>query len=146
MNTQLLPRKPWLGLSLLGVEYALLGWYLAAHHVFWLVGAFVVITTVAIAWKSNPMLESLAWFGKQQVFVAIGISLLFSVIVALTLVKPILLSLIPLPLVTLLYALLEMRAVGFKQSEIFLWIVLITGLSLGLGEAIDLFITPSMRY
>jgi hypothetical protein len=146
MNTQIFPRTPWLALSLLGIEYALLGWYLAAHHVFWLVGTLVVSTTLAVASKSNPMLEFLAWLSKQQIIVTIGVSLLFSLVVALSLVKPILLSLIPLPLITLLYALLEMRAVGFKQFDVFLWIVLVTGLSLGLGEAVDLFITPSMRY
>lgn len=146
MNTQLVPRKPWLALSLLAIAYALLGWYLAAHHVFWLVGSFIVITTLVIGWKSNPMLEFLAWFVRQQIFVVIGISLLFSLVVALTFVRPMLLSLVPLPLITLLYALLEMRTAEFKQSDIFIWLVIITGVGLGLGEAVDLFITPSMRY
>lgn len=146
MNAQLLPRNPWLGLSLLGVECALLGWYLAAHHVFWLISTIIVMTTFTIAHKSNPMLKSLSWLTKQQVFVVIGASLLFSLIVALALVNPILLSLIPLPLITLTFALLEMRAAGFKRSDIFIWLVVITGWGLGLGEAIDLFIAPSMRY
>jgi hypothetical protein len=146
MNTQILNSKSVLALSLLGVEYALLGWYLAAHHIFGLVGTFVVISTLVIAWKSNPVLELLAWLIKQQVLVVIVISLLFSVLVALTLVKPILLSLIVVPFITLLYALLEMRAAAFRQTEIFLWSIIITSLALGLGEAVDLFITPSMRY
>lgn len=146
MNAQLLPRQPWLALSLLGAGYALLGWYLAAHHVFWLVNTFIVVTTLTIVWKSNPMLESLVWLIRQQIFVVISVSLLFSLVVALIFVNPTLLSLIPLPLVTLIYALLEMRTVGFKQTEIFIWSVVITGLGLGLGEAIDLFVAPSMRY
>lgn len=146
MNTQFLPQKPWLALSLLAVGSALLGWYLAAHHVFGLVSIFIILTTLVIAQRNHPMLESLAWLIKQQVLVVIGISLLFSLVVALTFVNPILLSLIPLPLVTLIYALLEMRMAGFKQAEIFIWLVVITGLGLGFGEAIDLFVTPSMRY
>jgi hypothetical protein len=146
MNAKLLPQKTWLALSLLGVGYALLGWYLAAHHVFWLVSAFIVVTTLTIAWKSNPMLESLAWLIQQPVFVVISVSFLFSLVVALTFVNPMLLSLIPLPAVTLIYALLEMRTAGFKQNEVFIWLVMITGLGLGLGEGIDLFIAPSMRY
>jgi hypothetical protein len=146
MNAQLLPRQPWLALSLLGVGYALLGWYLAAHHVFWLVNTFIIGTTLTIAWKSNPMLESLFWLIRQPVFVVISVSLLFSSVIALIFVNPTLLSLIPLPLVTLIYALLEMRTAGFKQTEIFVWSVIITGLGLCLGEGIDLFIAPSMRY
>ncbi|MBD2102402.1 hypothetical protein [Leptolyngbya sp. FACHB-261] len=146
MNAELLAGKPWLAFSLLGVGYALLGWYLAAHHVFWLVGTLVGIATLAIAWKSNPMLEFLAWLVRQRVFVVIGVSFLFSLFVALIPVQPVLLSLIPLPLITLLYALLEMRLAGFQQSDILIWSVIITGFSLGLGEAIDLFVAPSMRY
>lgn len=146
MNAQPVSRNPWLALSLLALSYSLLGWYLAAQHVFWLVGTFTVITTLIFVWKSNPVLEFLAWLIKQQVLVIIGVSLLFSLFVALALAHPSLFSLVPLPLITLLYALLEMRTAEFKQSEIFLWSVIITGLGLGLGEAIDLFIAPSMRY
>jgi hypothetical protein len=146
MNAQLLPRQSWLVLSLLGVGYALLGWYLAAHHVFWLVSAFIVVTTLTIAWKSNPVLESLVRLIRRTVFVVISGSLLFSLVVALIFVNPTLLSLIPLLLVTLTYALLEMQTAGFKQTEVFIWSVVITGLGLGLGEIIDLFFAPSMRY
>lgn len=92
------------------------------------------------------MLESLGWLIRQPVFFVISVSLLFSLVVALIVVNPILLSLIPLPLVTLTYALVEMRTAGFKQTEIFIWSVVITGLGLGLGEVIDLFVAPSMRY
>lgn len=135
-----------LAISLLTIAYTLLGWYVAAHHVFWLVGTFVVITTLIIAWKSNPIVEFLAWLTQQQIFVVIGISLLFSLVVAFTLVEPMLSSLIPLPLITLLYALLELRTAEYKQSDIFFWLVIVTGLGLGRGEAVDLFIVPSMRY
>lgn len=146
MNTQLLTPNSWLALGLLGVEYSLLGWYLAAHHVFGLVSTLVVLTTLVIVWKSNPMLEALAWLVKQQVLIFIGMSLVFSLAVALMLVKPILLSLIVIPLITLVYALLEMRAANLSQINVFFWSVIIATLGLGLGESIDLFITPSMRY
>ncbi len=146
MNNQISSQKLWLALSLLGSAYALMGWYLAAHHIFWLVSTFVVGTTLTIAWRSNPVLEFLTWLTKQQVLVLVSASLLFSLIVALTLIKPILLSLILLPLFTLLYALLEMRAAGLKQLDLFLWLVIVAGLGLGIGEVIDLFVAPSMRY
>lgn len=146
MNRSLPAPKLWLALSLLGIEYALLGWYLAAHHVFWLVTTVVVATTVAVAWKNNPLLEFVTWLSKQQIVVLIGVSLLLSLVLAIALIQPVWLSLIPLPLITLLYAHLEMRALEFSQTETFLWLVILATLALGLGEAVDLFVTPSMRY
>jgi hypothetical protein len=146
MNNQPLPRKTWLALSLLAMEYTLLGWYLGAHHVFWVMGTFVAITTLIISWKSNPLTEALNWLIKQQVFVVVSTSFFLSLVVAMIFVEPILLSLIPLPLITLLYALLEMQVSEFKKSQILFWSMIITTLGLGLGEAIDLVIVPSMRY
>jgi hypothetical protein len=72
--------------------------------------------------------------------------LLLSLVIVLIFVKPILLSLVVLPLLTLLYALIEIQAAEFKQIDTFLWLVIITGVGLGLGEVIDLFVVPSMRY
>jgi hypothetical protein len=146
MQAQSALRKPWLALILLGGEYVLLGWFLAAHHIFWLVGTFIVVLTLAVIWKKNPILEFLAWMAQQQIVVLLGGSFLLSLLIALAFVQPILVSLSLLPIITLAYALLEMRTSAFKQGEVFLWSVVITGLGLGLGEAIDLFITPSMRY
>lgn len=146
MKTQIATRRPWFALMVLGGEYGLLGWYLAAHHIFWLISTFIVVLTFAVVWKKNPILDFVAWFIHQQVLVVISLSFLLSLIVALAFIQPILLSLSLLPSVTLLYALLEMRSAEFKQSDVFLWIVVITGLGLGLGEAIDLLVAPSMRY
>ncbi|HEY9302131.1 MAG TPA: hypothetical protein VIQ31_38345 [Phormidium sp.] len=146
MNTQVPIQKIWFALTLMAGEYVLLGWYLAAHHIFWLIGTFIVILTFAAIWKKNPILDTLNWLVDQSVFVVIGISLLFSLVVAFAFTKPVVLSLSLLPSITLLYALLEMRSSGFKQSDVFFWAVMITGLGLGIGEAIDLFITPSIRY
>ena len=146
MDTELLAKNPWFALMLLGAEYALLGWYLAAHHIFWLVGTFVVVLTLVVSWRSNPLLESLVQFLTQGVFLIISVSFFVSVVVVLALTNQILSSFILLPLVTLLYALVEMQAADFKQLDLFLWSVIMTGLGLGLGEAIDLFLIPSMRY
>lgn len=146
MNTQVSARKLSIALILLGGEYALLGWYLAAHHVFWLIATLIVVLTFTVVWKKNPFLESLTWLANQQVILVIGVSLCVSLIVSLAFVKPILLTLSTLPLFTLLYALLEMRTAAFRQFDVIVWTVVITGFGLGLGEAIDLFVTPSMRY
>ncbi len=146
MDTRLSARKPWLALSLLGMEYALLGWYLAAHHIFWLVGTLIVGATIAIAWKRNPLLQSLSWLLRQPLLIVIVLSFLFSLLVTTLFLQPILSSLLVLPLITLLYALIEIQAAGFQQVNTFLWLVVITSLGLCFGEAVDLFVTPSMRY
>ncbi|MBD1909733.1 MULTISPECIES: hypothetical protein [unclassified Leptolyngbya] len=146
MNNQVLAVKPLPALLLLGGEYVLLGWYLAAHHIFWLLGTLILLLTFTVIWKKNPILDSLLWLARQEVVVAIGLSLVLSLIVALAFIKPILLSLVLLPLATLLYAIMEMRATEFTQTDVLIWTIMITTFSLGLGEAIDLFITPSMRY
>lgn len=146
MNTQPSPRKLLLAFSLLAIAYTLLGWYLAAHHVFWFVNVFVLIATLVVTWKQNPLLEFLTWLSQQQVFVLLGMSLVLSLVIALTLTQPVLVTIFPLPLITLFYALLEMRASDLGQTKTFFCSVLITGLGLTLGEVIDLFILPSMRY
>ncbi|NEQ28226.1 MAG: hypothetical protein F6K28_56445 [Microcoleus sp. SIO2G3] len=146
MKTQSLSRSPWLALSLLGIQYALLGWFLSAYHIFWGVSAFVVVVTSTVAWKSNPILEYLIQLISQKILAVVGVCLLISLSIVLTLTHPAFFSLILLPTLTLLYVLLEMRSTNLKQTDIFLWSVAIAGLGLGLGEIVDLFISPSMRY
>lgn len=146
MNTQLSIRKPWFALSLLSMEYALLGWYLAAHHIFWLVGILIIGATIFIVRRRNPLLQLLGWLAQQPLLIVVGLSLLFSLLVTALFIQPILASLAVLPLITLLYALLEMQAAGFQQANTFLWLLIITSLGLCFGEAVDLFVTPSMRY
>lgn len=146
MNVQVPSQSIRFALLLLTGEYILLGWYLAAHHVFWLMGSCIVIVTFAVIWKENPILDTLVWLVRQPVFVAIAVSFVLSLMVAFLMIKPILLNVSFLPSVILLYALLEMRIANFKQTDIVFWAMAITGLGLGIGEAIDLFITPSIRY
>ncbi|MGI0487257.1 hypothetical protein ACN4EK_17580 [Pantanalinema rosaneae CENA516] len=92
------------------------------------------------------MIEFLDWLRHQRLFTVIGISLLTSVIVIALLVKPFFLNLFFLPVLTILFADMELRVAGFPEKDILLSLVTIAGLSLGLGEAIDLFISPSLRY
>lgn len=146
MNPKSLTKKSLLALGLLVIEYSLLGWYLAAHHIFWLVGGFIVVTTTALTWKRSPILRSLVHLIGQRMLVVIGTILLISLAIATALSTPLVLSLALLPALTLLYALLEMQVANVKQVDVFFWSVVITGFSLGLGEAIDLFVIPSMRY
>ncbi|HEY9750638.1 MAG TPA: hypothetical protein V6C63_18295 [Allocoleopsis sp.] len=146
MNTDLLTRKPWFALILLGLAYMVLGWHLSAHHLFWLVSTFVIAVTLITAWKSHPILESLVWFASQKLLIVVGLSLCLSVAVTLILTKPVFLHLTLLPLIALLYAELEMRARGFKQMDVFFCSVITAGLGLLIGEAVDLWLIQSMRY
>jgi hypothetical protein len=138
-------RNPWLALLLLGGEYAILGWYLGLHQIFWLIGISLLILTFVINCRNNQTLEPIIWFISQPLFLVLGISLLFSLVVVLIFIQPILLSLITLPIITLLYAVIEMQAAGFRQVTILVWLLLVTGFGLGMGEFIDLLIVPKMR-
>lgn len=146
MNTESVIQKTWLSLILMGIAYTLLGWYLSAYHVVWLLGACILIATLVTVWKHAPMIEFLDWLRHQRLFVVIGISLLTSVIIIFLILNPLFLNLFFLPFMTILFAELELRIVGFSEREILLYLATIAGLSLGFGEAIDLFISPSLRY
>lgn len=146
MNVAFFSRIPRLPLVLLWLTYALLGWELSAHHIVWLVGAFVAALALAAAWKSSPLFERLVLFGFQGWFVLLLISLIISISVALTVTSSILLSLIFLPLVTTFFAEVEMSFAGFSKRNTFLFLTVISGVGLGLGELIDIVLLPSLRY
>ncbi|MBL1177967.1 hypothetical protein [Pantanalinema sp. GBBB05] len=146
MNTESAIQKTWLSVTLMGIAYVLLGWYLSAYHVVGLLGACILIATLVLVWKHAPMIEFLNWLRHQKLFVVIGISLLTSVIIIILILNPLFLNLFFLPFITVLFADMELRIAGFPERETLLYLVTIAGLSLGCGEAIDLFISPSLRY
>ena len=55
-------------------------------------------------------------------------------------------GLIFLPVATMFWADIEMRSAGFEPHQILLCLAAIAGLGIGLGEAIDILLIPSMRY
>jgi hypothetical protein len=146
MNIGFISKIPWLGLVLLWLVYALLGWYLSAHHIAWLVGAFIAALALAIVSKSSPWLDHLLKFISQGLVAFLLISLIISITVALAVTEPILLPLIVMPLVTTFLAELEMNLVGFSKTNKFLILIIIATLGLGLGEIIDILLLPSLRY
>lgn len=146
INTERLTKSAWLALLLLGAAYALLGWYLSAHHLFWLVGTAVFAVTFFLVGQPNPLLAVFAELKTPGFLVAIIGVLLVSLGMTWMITQPLVLTLFFLPLLTLLYAHLEMRTADLSQRDVLLALVLIAGLGLGLGEVIDLFVVPSMRY
>ncbi|MEA5578198.1 hypothetical protein [Anabaena sp. UHCC 0451] len=142
MNLVFLNRLPVTALILLWLAYNLLGWYLAAHQIAWLVGAFVTAITIAIVRKSNSWLEILLVFGSQ----ALVVVLVLSVSITLIAIWSILFNLFLIPLTTTLLADLEMRFAGFNKTDSF-WILTVVACSgLLVGEMIDILIFPSIKY
>lgn len=142
MNLLFFQRIPVAALALLWLAYNLLGWYLAAHQIAWLVGAFVAAIAIAIVRKSNSWLENLLVFGSQTLVVV----LVLSASIALIAIWSILFSIFLIPLATTLLADLEMRFSGFSKTYSF-WILTAVAISgLAVGEMIDILIFPSIKY
>lgn len=136
---------PWLSLVLLGLSYSLLGWYLSAYHVFWLMGVLIAAFPSVIAWRSIPCLEDLVRFGSRG-FRVILIMLVVSILISLITTWSLLVTLMLVPLITTFLAGLEMRFAGFSETNTFLLLIVLAGLGLGLGETVDIMISPSLRY
>lgn len=144
MNIELLNKIPRLALGSLWLVYILLGWYLSINHLVWMMGSLFVLITLVVAWKSLPLLKQWSWFNSRNLFVAAGLSLLISLSAVLLVTDFPFLGLVFLPLVTLLLADLEMRAAGFSLREVYLYLVVIAGFGLSLGEAIDLMLVSGI--
>ncbi len=142
MNVRFLNRIPSLPLVLLWLAYALVGWHLSAHHIVWLVGAFVAALAVAVVWKNSLWLDGLVRLASQGWVVL----LLISTSAALAVIWSILLPLILVPLVTTILTKIELRFVGLSKLDTFLVLTVIAGFGLGVGKMIDLVLLPSMRY
>lgn len=146
MNAEFSSRTPWLALTLLGSSYALLGWYLSAHHVLWIVGILMALMTVAIAWEGTAIVENLSLLKSSSLLALVILGLLLSLPVALLVGGSLFLNLFFLPVITTLFAEFEMRSAGFSQRQLFLYLTLLAGLGIGFGEAIDLVLIPSTRF
>ncbi|MFN6461143.1 MAG: hypothetical protein RMZ41_004770 [Nostoc sp. DedVER02] len=142
MNVEFFSRIPLMPLVLLWVAYTLLGWYLAAHHIVWLVGAFVATMVIAVVRKSISWLERLVEFGSK----ALVVILFLSISIALVATWSLLLRLFIIPLATTLLADLEMRFSGFTKLGSFWILTILAVLGLVVGELIDILLFPSSRY
>jgi hypothetical protein len=142
MNVGFFHRIPVMPLILLWLAYALLGWYLAAHHIIWLTGAFVVSVTLAIVRKTIVWLEQLVAIGSRILVVVLFLILS----VALVETWSVFFSLFLIPIATTFLADLEMRWKGFNKTDSF-WILTVLALSgLVVGEMIDILILPSSAF
>lgn len=142
MNVGFFYRIPVMPLILLWLAYALLGWYLAAHHIIWLTGAFVVSVTLAIVRKTIVWLEQLVAIGSRILVVVLFLILS----VALVETWSVFFSLFLIPIATTFLADLEMRWKGFNKTDSF-WILTVLALSgLVVGEMIDILILPSSAF
>jgi hypothetical protein len=142
MNIGYSHKIPVMPLVLLWLAYALLGWYLAVHHIIWLVGAFVATIAIALVRRSIAWLESLVSFGSRTLVVVVSLS----ASIALVATWSVLLSLFLIPIATTLLADLELRFAGFKKIDSFWILTVLAGWGLTVGELIDILLLPSSRY
>lgn len=141
MNAQFVNGFPVIPLVLLWLAYALLGWYLAVHHIIWLVGAFIATVAIAIVRRSNAWLNRLVAFGSKTLIVILCLSASIALIATWSL----LLSLFLIPVATTLLADLEMRFAGFDKRDSFLTLTFLAGSGLIIGEIVDVLLIPSGR-
>ncbi len=142
MNIGYFQKIPVMPLVLLWLAYALLGWYLAVHHIIWLVGAFIASVAIAVVRRSIAWLEGLVSFGSRTLVVVISLS----ASIALVATWSVLLSLFLIPIATTLLADLELRFAGFKKIDSFWIITVLAGWGLTVGEIVDILLIPSSRY
>ncbi|WGV28635.1 hypothetical protein [Halotia branconii] len=142
MDVGFFNRFPVMPLVLLWLAYALLGWYLAAHHIVWLMGAFIVTVAIAIVRKSIVWLEGLVAFGSQTLVVILFVSASIAFVETWSL----LFSLFVIPLATTWLADLEMRFAGFNKMDSFWILTVLAGLGLTIGEIVDILFLPSGRF
>jgi hypothetical protein len=146
MNIGFFNRYAWLSLILVCLAYALVGWYLSAHHIVWFMGCFIAFVALYIASKSNPLVERLIGFSSQELLIALFISLTVSAIIVLTATWSMLWTLVLIPISTTFLAELEMRFIGFDQTDTF-WILTASAIfGLLVGEFTDIMFLPSSRY
>ncbi|MBD2387470.1 hypothetical protein [Cylindrospermum sp. FACHB-282] len=142
MHISFFSRIPVTSLVLLWVAYGFLGWYIAAHHIVWLVGAFVAAIAIVLVRKSLFWLDGLVAFGSQTLVVILALSASIALIATWSL----LFSLFLMPVATTILADLEMRFAGFSKIDSFWVLTVIAVLGLGIGEMIDILFLPSSRY
>ncbi|UKO97798.1 hypothetical protein [Nostoc sp. UHCC 0870] len=131
-----------LPLILLWVAYAFLGWYLAAHHIIWLVGGFVATIAIAVVRKSISWLERLVSLGSRTLVVI----LVLSISIALVATWSLLFSLFLIPVASTLLADLEMRFAGFNKVDSFWILTVLATTGLVIGELVDILLLPSIRF
>ncbi|BAZ47702.1 hypothetical protein JMG10_33820 [Nostoc ellipsosporum NOK] len=142
MNLELFNRIPVTSLLLLWLTYGLLGWYLAAHEIIWLVGAFVAVVAIAVVRKSVSWLQQLLAFSSKTLVVILVVSASIALIASWSL----LFSLFLMPVATTCLADLEMRFTGFKRLETFWILTSLAASGLIVGEIIDILLFPSGGY
>ncbi|NJL61532.1 MAG: hypothetical protein HC903_06520 [Methylacidiphilales bacterium] len=134
-----IPIKP---LLLLWLAYTWLGWYLSAYHIGWLFGAFVLLFVLTIVWQTTSWLEKLIEIGSKTLVVVLFLSLSVALVASWSL----LFSLFLMPLATTILTNMELRLSGLTRLDRLILLSIFAGMGLIVGEIIDIFFLPSIRY
>jgi hypothetical protein len=135
------PRLPARSLLLLGLGYGMVGWSLAAHHIFLFVGIAIAVAALVITWNSEPWLGGAFGNLPQMFFIALTLSLL----ITLTMSVPLMGTLVIVPLLTTVLAYQDMQMLTLSKRYIWKVLISVILLGLGIGEFIDLLILPSQK-
>lgn len=133
---------PVLALTLLGLAYTLVGWQLSVNDIFEFVGVVVVVAAISVALNSNPWLGGLLGYLPQVLLFSASTSLL----ITLTLIVPVILIVIIIPALTTFLAWEELQFLKFNQTNIYRILLIVAGLGLAVGEFVDIYVLPSVKY
>ncbi|BAZ09075.1 hypothetical protein NIES4071_08810 [Calothrix sp. NIES-4071] len=146
MNIVTLNKFSWLSLLLICLAYVLVGWYLSAHHIAWLIGIFIALVALYVANKTNPLLEHLISFSSQSWLAVLFVSLIASIVFTVAIIWSMLWTLIFIPISTTVLADLEMRLAGFDKTDTFWILTVFATFGLIVGEVTDILFIPSSRF
>ncbi|MBW4551376.1 MAG: hypothetical protein KME35_09740 [Aphanocapsa sp. GSE-SYN-MK-11-07L] len=144
LNVELksLGKLPWLALILLWSAYALVGWNLAAHHVFWFMGLVIIALAMTLSWAGSRWIKQ----ALEYIPTVLSVALTVSILVTLALTSSLFLALVLVPFLTTFFAWNEMRFFNISQTRTFWSLIAIAVVGLGMGELLDLWVFPSARY
>jgi hypothetical protein len=137
---------PWLSCVILWLAYALLGWYLSANHIIWLVGAFVGFLSLTIAWQRNPLFKRLIRLSSQGLFIVIIASIILSILLTSAITWTTSFNLFFIPCVATILAQIESSFVGLDKVQAFLFLIVVAGCGLIVGEIVDLTIFSPQKH
>lgn len=103
---------------------------------------FVLLFVLTIVWQTTSWLEKLIEIGSKTLVVVLFLSLSVALVASWSL----LFSLFLMPLATTILTNMELRLSGLTRLDRLILLSIFAGMGLIVGEIIDIFFLPSIRY